>query len=365
MIFRGKERESPKKFFVDRMYAHIAPKTETSPRKMWISPSKSGIIVDNFGENVDFINREGELPAAREGGGKPGRSGDNVRRKTTESPPFPPRIAAIIAGTEGGEMTVYFEYAFAENFLLDGLLLYLALRCARVKVRPVRLVLASATGGGEALLFPFLALPAWCALFVKLLGGVLLALIAVKGTWRDTLIAAAAFFTLTFVLGGLLVAVYSFAGVAYEEGEGYLVESAPVGLVLGCAGCLLLACVSGAKRIVKRVRLKRGLVSCRVTAGGRSRSVTGFCDSGNLLFFRGKPVCVLSATAALGIFGGTAPVGRMKLSTVSGSRESPVFVCDELELLPSGGKHKGVYFTVGEVGSGEYTVILHSALSEG
>ena len=58
-------------------------------------------------------------------------------------------------------MTVYIEYAFAENALLDGLLLYLALRCARLRVSGWRLALASAAGGAQSLLFPVLSLPVW------------------------------------------------------------------------------------------------------------------------------------------------------------------------------------------------------------
>ena len=40
-------------------------------------------------------------------------------------------------------MTVYIEDVFLENFLLDGLLLYLSLVCARVKVRFPRLIAAA------------------------------------------------------------------------------------------------------------------------------------------------------------------------------------------------------------------------------
>ena len=74
-------------------------------------------------------------------------------------------------------MTVYIEYAFAENALIDGLLLYLALRCARLRVSGWRLALASAAGGAQSLLFPVLSLPVWLSYPVKFLGGVLIAVI--------------------------------------------------------------------------------------------------------------------------------------------------------------------------------------------
>lgn len=259
-------------------------------------------------------------------------------------------------------MTVYIEIAFAENFLIDGLLLYLALKCARAEVRPLRLILAAAAGAGEALLFPLFSLPAPLVYLVKFAGGAILALIAAKGGLKTSLIVACAFFALTFVLGGMLVAVYSFCGVSYAEGEGYLVEGAPVALVLAGGGILLIAVTKASRAFYRHRRRMKDLFPCRMTVGRHTVRWTGLADSGNRLSFRGKPVCVVSALGALALFSGSPPVGRLRISTVNGSRVSPVFVCDSLEL---GGKiNKKVYFTVGDVESKEYSVILHTSLEE-
>lgn len=257
-------------------------------------------------------------------------------------------------------MTVWIEIAFAENFLLDGLLLYLALKCVRAEVRPLRLIFAAAVGGGEALLFPLIVLPAPLLYLIKFAGGALLALLATKGGLKLSFLVTCAFFALTFVLGGLLVACYSFFGVEYAEGQGYLVERAPVALVLWAAAFLLITAVKAIGFFYRRRTRKNDLLPCNVTVGGRTVCWTGLSDSGNRLSFRGKPVCVVSALGALALFSGSPPVGRLRISTVSGSRVSPVFVCDRLEL---GGKvSEKVYFTVGEVHSREYSVILHTSL---
>lgn len=259
-------------------------------------------------------------------------------------------------------MTVYVEFAFAENFLLDGLLLYLALKCARAQVKPLRLFLAAAIGGGEALLFPLISLPAFLLYLVKFMGGAILALIAAKGGVKTSLLVACAFFALTFVLGGMLVAVYSFFGIAYVEGEGYLVEGAPVAMVLACGGILLIVVTRAARAFYRHRQRKKDLLPCRMTVGENTVKWTGLADSGNRLSFRGKPVCVVSALGALALFKGSPPVGRLRISTVNGSRVSPVFVCDKLEL--EGKVNEKVYFTVGEVDSREYSVILHTSLEE-
>lgn len=261
-------------------------------------------------------------------------------------------------------MTVYAEAAFAENFLLDGLLLYLALKLARGKIGFVRLALAAAAGAGEALVYPLLALPAWCAYLLKFLGGALLVLIAVKkGTAKTYLFAGGGFFALTFLLGGLLTAVYSFFDVPYLKGQGYLVEGAPVALVLSAAGVFAAAVFEGTKALYRYAKVKRTLLPCRMEAGGREFFLQGLADSGNLLSFRGAPVCVVSAVGALALFRGARPVGRMHLSTVAGGRDSPVFACERMEI--DGRAHENVYVTVGELPSKQYSIILHTSLTEG
>lgn len=264
-------------------------------------------------------------------------------------------------------MTVYIEYAFAVNFLLDGLLVFLSLKCAHGRVGRIRLFLSAAVGAGEAIVFPMIPLPNWCAVLVKLLGGILLVLIAVgKGGRRTFLVAGVAFFALTFALGGLLTAVYSYFRIPYAQEGGYLVESAPVALVLAVAAIFAICTLRAAKGFYRYRNLKRNLFPCTVEAGGKKVEWRGLADSGNLLFFRGEPVNVISAAAALALFGKTPPLGRMQINTAGGSRDSPVFRAQSLTV--GAGKRarrsEEPLFTVGEVDSGEYRIILHTSFLE-
>ena len=265
-------------------------------------------------------------------------------------------------------MVVYWEYAFLENFILDGLLLFLALKCARVRCYPLNLLLAAGIGAAEAVVFPLLTLPAWAAYLIKIAGGVVISLLAVrKAKWKAYLITAAAFFLMTFGFGGLLVAAYSFFGAEYTEGNGYLVERAPVALVLGLAGVFAVLAFFGIRYFYRYRRIKCNLFSCKLTAGEKTVHVTGFSDSGNLLTFHNKPVSVISAVTALALFHGNAQeAGRMTVNTVSGSREAPVFECDlEIALARRKIHRKSVYVTVGNIQSKEYNLILHTANLEG
>lgn len=260
-------------------------------------------------------------------------------------------------------MEVYWEYAFAENFTLDLLLLYLCLKCARGRIRLWRLLLSAAVGAGEAIVFPLLPLSVWAAYVVKLLGGIVLVLLAVsKGTKKTYLVAICAFFGLTFALGGLLVAVYSFFGVEYSAQSGYLVEKAPIGLIIGGAGLFAVAVLASVKGFYRYRKVKSALREVKLFSGGRELTLTGFLDSGNCLSFRGEPVSVLSPAAALVLFH-EEPVGRIRIGTVNGGREAPVFACASMEI---GGKQfPHALFTIGETGSKEYQIILHTSFVEG
>lgn len=265
-------------------------------------------------------------------------------------------------------MSVYWEYAFLENFILDGLLLYLALKCARVKCYPLNLLFAAGVGAAEAVVFPLFTLPVWAAYLIKIAGGIVIALIAVrKAKWKAYIVVVTAFFLMTFAFGGLLVAAYSFFNAEYVEGNGFIVERAPVALVLSLAGVFGVFVVLSVRFFYRYRRIKRNLFACVLRAGEKSVRVTGFSDSGNLLVFRDRPVCVVSAVTALALFHGNAEeVGRMTVNTVNGSREAPVFECDlEIAFAHKKINKKSVLVTVGNIRSKEYGLILNTAILEG
>lgn len=259
-------------------------------------------------------------------------------------------------------MEVYIEDAFMINFLLDGLLLLLALKAAREKVRPFFFSLACVVGAGEAVLFPLFDGNLFLSYLLKILGGVILPLIASpRGRLAAKGKVIGFFFLFTFLLGGILTALYRFFSVPYQTGKGYLVESAPIGLVFAVASIFLILSLKGIRALYRYRAVQKKLFSCKVRAGDRELSLKGLADSGNLLSFRGKPVCVLSPVCALAIFRFSEPLGRMKISSVNGSKESPVFE-GEMKI---GTVQSNCYFTVGEISSKDYQMILHIDLTEG
>lgn len=256
-------------------------------------------------------------------------------------------------------MVVYWEYAFAENFLIDGLLLLLSLLCTRGKISVWRLLSASGLGAAQAVVFPLMRLPVWASYIVKILFGLVLCLIVAPKGIKAFFLTGGAFFALTFAYGGLLTAAYSFFQVDYVEENGYLVEQAPVALVVCGALAFSVAVVLGARAFYTNRKLKRSLCPCVLHAGGREVSLTGLYDSGNLLTFKGQPVCVVSAAVVFALFGrGAESVGRITVKTVNGSRDAPVFLCERLSVGKS--SYENAYLTVGEVSAKNYQIILQN-----
>ena len=80
-------------------------------------------------------------------------------------------------------------------------------------------------------------------------------------------------------------------------------------------------------------------------------------------FFRGEPVSVLTPVAALALFGGAKPVGRITMRSAGGEKTSPVF---RAKKLTAGEKvWEGALFAVGEVGIPDRPVLLNAMLWEG
>ena len=237
-------------------------------------------------------------------------------------------------------MTVYIEYAFAQNFLLDSALLWLSFYAARQKTKLYKIVLAGLVGAIFALAFPLLYLPEILVYVLKFLVGALLCLIAygkvnTKREWQKYALVCALFFTFTFCVGGALVGLF---------GENIsLPFVAPIALIA------ILFLIVLIQKIYKKRTVHRFIYDCMITHKGKHIPLLGFYDSGNLATKNGLPVCFLSPDVFYDIFGdeifqkGAGQVfDEVAFTTLSGEKKLPA-VCAELSVKKNGQKCK-VYF---------------------
>ena len=266
-------------------------------------------------------------------------------------------------------MEIYVEYALAENFLLDAMLLWLALKTARQKIIWGRICLAAALGAVFAVVFPLMRMGNVLAYLLKFAVGLLLCLISVKGKGAGRYaITALIFFGYSFALGGALLALYSAFSLDYKAGEGgYLVERAPVGTVLGGSFLFCVVSVSLVKRLYKKRAMRRFLYSCKVVLGDRSVTAEGFLDSGNRATAHGIPVCFLSPDLAFDLLGERSMTEEMTIVTVNGEKQIKIFLADSLEIYCGNRPNiiRKVYFAPsGHIRAREYKIILNAEVTE-
>ena len=274
-------------------------------------------------------------------------------------------LSLFLTGERG--MKIYIEYALAENFLIDAMMLWLALKAAKQPIQLWRIALASAIGAIFAVCFPLLKVPSSFAYVLKFAAGILLCLVAVKGKgvgrYAMTIVL---FFGFSFALGGMLLALYSAFSVDYSIAEGgYFTESAPVGMVLSGSFVFVVTTLTLVKKLYKKRALRRFVYPCRITLGDRIVEADGFLDSGNRAKAGGAPVCFLSPDLVYDLLGERTMTEEMTVVTVSGETKIKIFPADSLEIYCGEKANiiKKVYFAPsGNIRARDYKIILNAAV---
>lgn len=258
-------------------------------------------------------------------------------------------------------MTVYIEYAFLQNFLLDGILLRLAFSAARRQLAVGRWLCSAAIGAAFAVLFPLLVLPTWAATALRFSVGALLCLLPFgrcvgRRARRQFALVCALFYGCTFALGGALYSVT-------DGADGWTVT------LLAAAFAILFDVLL---RVVYRKReTHRFIYPCEVVRGTRRVRLSGYLDSGNRLTKDGLPVCFLTPDVFYDLFqtefltkGEGQVCDEIRFQTLSGETRS-VAARAELIVRRTDGKSKrtSAYFAPSaNMLRREYALLLNGAL---
>ena len=255
-------------------------------------------------------------------------------------------------------MVVYVELAFLQNFFLDGLILWLALKSARCKIHKKRLLFSAFLGGVFALLFPFLSLHSFLLHALKITVGFLLVLVSYGPLhggkeWGRYAFTALCFFGLTCLFAGAITGVW---------GEKASPWYAMIGGVLLTP--LLLALL---KAFYRKKRIENYFYDCEISHKTQKIYLLGYYDSGNLATFQGVPVCFLSPDIAFTLFEEEMLKERgqvcdeIAISTMSGDKKLRVY-CGKIRIEKI---EKTVYFAVSSnIISRGYKLLLHSRIFE-
>lgn len=236
-------------------------------------------------------------------------------------------------------MQVYVELALLENFCMDFTLLCGAKAATKNGATYLKVAAGGVVGACAAALIPLVPVGRVGAVALKLLSGLVICLVAGKfSRFKSYFKFTAAFFVLTALAGGALIAVFSLSGLGYEEGIGYILSSVPIGIPLFFVTVMVIAVKRLSQKFAARSKAR---VKCRIFAGERQVEIAGFYDSGNRVFYRGAPVSVIPEEKFLNL---ALPRIKeaVKIHTVAGSRDMPVFTADRVEI--DDGKRVKTYY---------------------
>ncbi|MBQ7355390.1 MAG: sigma-E processing peptidase SpoIIGA [Clostridia bacterium] len=203
------------------------------------------------------------------------------------------------------EQVVYGDVYLAINFTMDWLALYLTAKAVKQPVRPLRISLAAALGAIYALASLFLPDGNALSTFTALAFPFLLILVAFsrQGGRRELFRTLAAFWAISFLLGGAATAV-SYLVARWAEKEAVIggqVETLPADLPFW--GLILLALTVGAVVSLLLRGRKKLPSTVTVEVGEDANSLValdGLVDSGNLLTepLSGHSVILVDRSAA-------------------------------------------------------------------
>ena len=265
-------------------------------------------------------------------------------------------------------MEIYIEYALIENFLYDGLLLWLAYRAAKVETKAWKVCVSAGVGAVFAVIYPLLSLPLWLGTVCKVAVGCLLCLLPfpklrARGQMKRYALTVLLFFAFSFGFGGALLGVY---------GPLSLGEKIPSWLVLIGFALLSLLGIYLVKKLYAKRRIHRVCYPCRLWFEKRNASALGFYDSGNLATHKDVPVCFVSPTVLYDLIGdkiwedGGQVCDEMMISTLSGEKIVSLY-SGKIEVKT--GKesvYTKTYFAANKNMIGrEYAVLIHARILEG
>lgn len=259
-------------------------------------------------------------------------------------------------------MQVYVELAVLENFCMDFTLLYSAKLASKNPAHILRIALGAALGAVAAVTLPLIGSGTAVSIILKIVSGLIICLaagkfISVKAYLKFT----GAFLGFTALLGGMLVAIFSLAGLSYEAGAGYIISSVPVGVPLFGALILIIFARRLAEKLAKR---GKNLVTCRIYSGERCAEIEGFFDSGNKVSRLGQPVSVIPERSAEKIIDISGIKDSVKIHTVAGSRKMKVFTADRIEIISDGETLVRKNVKIGVSPHGINRAVLHCGLLE-
>lgn len=231
-------------------------------------------------------------------------------------------------------MVVYAEYVIIDNFVIDYLLIKLALKYCKVDFIARRAVVSAVIGTVVAVLMPLLPLSGAIKSIIKVALAVVMVRVAFKPqSVKKYFSALGLFLIFTLIFGGAAMLITELFGVTYDFFYGS--SAFPLGISLICAAGLYRLLKRAFTRVFEKTLIYPFTRTCVLTCGGERVKAKGLIDSGNHLIFNGSfAVCVPSASLAEKMrvrgFFDKGCLGEISLKTAAGRTLLKIYEIDEI-----------------------------------
>lgn len=224
------------------------------------------------------------------------------------------------------KMTVYVDILVALNTLVNYFILLAVKKITRENTSRLRIALGALMGGGASLLIFIEDAGIWMTL-IKILTSVLMIFISFKTTsFKRFLKNTAWLFFITFIFGGLMLAVYLSFGIdsmIYTNGIIYFNIDMTFLVVCSVLSYILISVIS---YLIDKKAPKKKEYYVTLENKGKSVACTALMDTGNNLRepFSGYPVIMVDQALFDELFGKNVEAGNrvrlIPISTVGGEK---------------------------------------------
>ena len=258
-------------------------------------------------------------------------------------------------------MTVFIEYVFIDNFVIDYMLIKATLMLSGITIKKGRLFFCAFLGGIVAVTYPLLNVTGVLLTIIKILFGVLFVFLSAKFSNKKQLyVSTLIFFGLTFALGGAIIGVYQILNFDYNS-------QISIATIILPSYLFLKVIVSLVKFAERKKQIDCLVYDCKIYFEDKQFSARGFYDTGNNLYQGDDTVIVANKrffTTLVKAVKGLPKINKLNYQTVSGYSQMFTIKLQKLEIYI--GQDVNIFNNVTlacaneSIGAG-YDVILHTS----
>lgn len=215
-------------------------------------------------------------------------------------------------------MTVFIEYVFIDNLVIDYLLIKATFLLTGVSFSRGRLFLCAFLGAVFAVVYPLFVINQAILTAIKISFGVLLCFMSAKfKNKKEFYVCTVVFFLLTFALGGAIIGIFALFNIDYSSEICIALMIIPA--------YILIKCLTHVFAFIYKRKSVTGLIyKCKIHLGEKTFEVRGFLDTGNELYSQNSPVIVCEKKLFSAIINSAINSANKKAIKGETKRESPL-----------------------------------------